>query len=81
MMNLFNRNRKAETKEIKIKITWINGEVEYTTAGVASLITDLALTRLKEFVGRSQYALRLFPLAKFTNIPYFFTRLKIRRGV
>ena len=43
MMNLFNRNRKAEPKEIEIKITWINGEVEYTTAtsaGIASLIAD-----------------------------------------
>ena len=50
MMNLFNRNRKAETKEIKIKITWINGEVEYTTAtsaGVASLITDPCVDRVE----------------------------------
>ena len=45
MMNLFNRNRKAETKEIKI--TWINGEVEYTTAGVASLITDPCVDKVE----------------------------------
>lgn len=50
MMNLFNRNRKAEPKEIKIKITWINGEVEYTTGtscGIASLIADPCVDKVE----------------------------------
>ena len=41
MMKLFRRNKKAET--VEIKITWMDGEVEYTTAtsgGIASLIAD-----------------------------------------
>lgn len=50
MMNLFNRNRKAETKEIKIKITWMDGEIEYTTAtscGVTSLIADPCVDKVE----------------------------------
>lgn len=42
MMKLFRRNKKAD-EVINIKITWIDGEVEYTTAtsgGIASLIAD-----------------------------------------
>lgn len=50
MMNLFNRNRKAEVKEIKIKITWMDGEVEHTTAtsaGIASLIADPCVDKVE----------------------------------
>ena len=48
MMNLFRRNRKAET--IEIKITWMDGEVEYTTAtsaGIASLMADPCIDKVE----------------------------------
>lgn len=41
MMKLFRKDKKVEN--VNIKITWIDGEVEYTTAtsaGIASLIAD-----------------------------------------